>query len=92
MNRDGQLHQVQRGSADGHPATPGWGNIPVNRLLTTEEVAEVTGLSTYELRRGAKSGRYPALWLGDPSSSFRRLRWNLEVLMAALQEKMERNE
>lgn len=63
--------------------------LPVNRLLTTAEVAAATGLSEYELRRGAKEGRYPVLWLGSKDSSFRRMRWNLEVLQDALMKQME---
>lgn len=66
------------------------GNVlPVNRLLTTAEVAQATGLSEYELRRGAKEGRYPVLWLGSKDSSYRRMRWNLEVLQDALMQQME---
>ena len=67
------------------------GNVlPVNRLLTTAEVAQATGLSEYELRRGAKEGRYPVLWLGSKDSSYRRMRWNLEVLQDALMQQMEK--
>ena len=62
--------------------------LPVNRLLTTEEAAQATGLSEYELRRGAKEGRYPVLWIGSKDSSFRRMRWNLEVLQDALMQQM----
>lgn len=55
-----------------------------NRLLTTEEAAQATGLSQYELRKGAEEGRYPCILLGSPKNKFRKRRWNLEMLMAAI--------
>ena len=58
------------------------------KLLTIAEAAEATGLSDYELRLGQKAGRYPALEIGNTSGRARRLRWNLEVLMAAIQAQM----
>ena len=54
------------------------------RLLTTAEAAAATGLSEYELRMGAKDGRYPVIMLGNPSNKFRKMRWNLETLEASL--------
>lgn len=54
------------------------------RLLTTAEAAEATGISQYELRIGAKSGRYPVIMLGNPANQFRKMRWNLEALEEAL--------
>ena len=54
------------------------------RLATTEEASAHTGLSIYELRKGAKEGRYPVIMLGNPANSFRKMRWNLEALDVAL--------
>lgn len=63
----------------------------MNRMLTTKEASLATGLSEYELRLGAKQGRYPVLWLGSPDSSFRRMRWNLKKLEDAINSQMEHN-
>ena len=60
------------------------------RLATTEEASAHTGLSIYELRKGAKEGRYPVIMLGNPANSFRKMRWNLEALEAALMQQMEK--
>ena len=38
---------------------------PMNRLITTKEAAQITGLSEFELRVGAKQGRYPVLLIGN---------------------------
>ncbi len=62
-----------------------------NRLLTTKEASLATGLSEYELRLGAKLGRYPVLWIGREDSNYRRMRWNLEVLQEALLKEMTSN-
>ncbi len=59
------------------------------RLLTTKEASLATGLSEYELRLGAKQGRYPVLWIGSENSYYRRMRWNLEILQEALRRQME---
>ena len=60
-------------------------------LGTTKKASEVTGLSEYELRRGWKAGIYPALLIGSGDQR-RRLRWNLEMLEAAIKRQMERGE
>ncbi len=60
----------------------------MNRLLTTKEVAEITGLSEYELRLGAKQGRYPVIMLGSRDSKYRRMRWNPEALQEAIMKEM----
>ena len=57
------------------------------RLATTWEASQASGLSVYELRRGYKQGRYPALEIGDGQRS-RRLRWNLAVLNEAIEKLM----
>lgn len=59
-------------------------------LATTVKASEHTGLSQYELRRGWKEGRYPALVIGRGDQR-RRLRWNLEALDKAILQEMERN-
>ena len=59
------------------------------RLATTEEASAHTGLSEYELRKGAKEGRYPVIMLGSPANKFRKMRWNLDTLDAALMPQME---
>ena len=56
-------------------------------LVTTKQAAKATGLSEYELRRGWKEGRYPALVIGSGDER-RRLRWNLEALEAAIMAQM----
>ena len=61
----------------------------MNRLLTTKEAAQATGLSEFELRLGAKQGRYPVLLIGSQDSSFRRMRWNLEALEEAIMKQMD---
>lgn len=63
----------------------------MNKLLTTSEVAAATGLSEYELRMGAKQGRYPVLLIGSQDSSFRRMRWDLDALMETIRRQMEEN-
>ena len=62
------------------------------RLLTTEEAATATGLSQYELRLGAKDGRYPVIMLGKPENKFRKMRWNLDALNDALRQRMEQDQ
>lgn len=61
------------------------------RLATTEAASAHCGLSCYELRRGAKEGRYPVILLGTPDKKFRKMRWNLDALDAALESKMNSN-
>ena len=58
------------------------------RLLTTAEASAATGLSQYELRMGAKSGRYPYIPCGDKDKKFRKMKWNLEALEAAIMQQM----
>ena len=54
-----------------------------SRLLNTREASKLTGLSQYELRKGAKAGRYPVIEIGD--EQIKRLRWNPDALMDAIQ-------
>ena len=62
------------------------------RLLTTAEAAAATGLSEYELRIGAKDGRYPVIMLGRPENKFRKMRWNLDALNDARNRQMEQSQ
>ena len=55
------------------------------RLLTTAEMAKEKHISEYELRKGAKEGRYPVVMLGSPSSKFRKMRWNPDVFDEVMQ-------
>ena len=57
-------------------------------VVKTRKASEHTGLSEYELRRGFKEGRYPALVIGRGDQR-RRLRWDLEALDAAIKKQME---
>ncbi|MDY5350093.1 MAG: hypothetical protein SPG80_11200 [Candidatus Ventricola sp.] len=56
-------------------------------FVCTEEAARAVGLSEYELRLGFREGKYPALEIGRGSRR-RALRWDLDVLRAALEEQM----
>ena len=60
-----------------------------SRLLSTEEVSAVTGLSQYELRIGAKEGRYPVVLTGSPGNKYRKMKWNLAALEDAMRQQME---
>ena len=56
-------------------------------LTNTRGASLATGLSEWELRTGFKEGRYPALEIGRGSRR-RALRWDVDVLRAALEEQM----
>lgn len=56
-------------------------------LITTEQAAKATGLSAWELRAGFKQGKYPAIEIGRGERA-KRLRWNLDMLQAAIQQQM----
>jgi len=64
----------------------------MSQLLTTAEAAKETGLSEYELRLGAKQGRYPVLYIGRDKSKIRRMRWNLDLLIEAINSQMQNPE
>lgn len=55
-----------------------------DRLLSTEEAAAATGLSQYELRKGAEEGRYPVILCGSPRNKFRKKKWRLDQLEEAI--------
>lgn len=61
----------------------------MGRLATTEEASMHTGISQYELRMGAKAGRYPVIMLGNPGNKFRKMRWNLDTLDEALRRQLD---
>lgn len=52
-------------------------------LVSTKKAAELTGLSQYELRRGFRQGRYPAIVIGSGDER-KTLRWNVELLQKVL--------
>ncbi len=56
-------------------------------LVTTDQAANATGLSAWELRAGFKQGKYPAIEIGRGEQK-KRLRWNLDMLQAAIQQQM----
>lgn len=57
-------------------------------VVPTKNAKEHTGLSEYELRRGWKEGRYPALVIGRGDQR-KRLRWDLEALDKAIKKAMQ---
>lgn len=60
-------------------------------LVNTSKASQVTGLSTYELRRGFKEGIYPALEVGRGDRR-RFLRWDIGILQEALRSRMMASE
>lgn len=42
----------------------------MRKVLTIKEAAAATGLAEWELRQGAKSGKYPAMRAGGPNGKF----------------------
>lgn len=60
----------------------------MERLITTREASRITGLSEYELRMGAKQGRYPVILVGDDDCKMKRMKWNMTALERALQEQL----
>ena len=58
-----------------------------DRLVNTKTAALTIGLSEYELRLGAKSGRYPCLSL----TGGKRLRWRLDLLQDAIEAEMKKD-
>lgn len=61
----------------------------MERLITTREASRITGLSEYELRMGARQGRYPVILVGDDDCKMKRMKWNLTALERALQEQLD---
>lgn len=57
-------------------------------LVPTADASAATGLSAWELRRGFKEGIYPAILIGRGNRA-RRLRWDLDLLRAAIKQRME---
>ena len=60
----------------------------MNQLCSTKEASLATGLSIYELRKGAKTGKYPCLICGSEESKFRKIKWNIPVLLTAIEKQM----
>lgn len=59
-----------------------------SKIIGIKEAAELTGLSQWELRQGAKQGKYPCLRVGSKNG---KLLFNIELLMARIDKIMERN-
>ncbi len=55
------------------------------RLLTTKEASEKFGLSQFELRRGFKEGKYPAIKLGN--GGWGKIKWRADLLEETLKNK-----
>ena len=53
-------------------------------LLSTEEASQMFGVSQYELRRGYREGRYPAIEIGSSENRFRKIKWRADLLEEAL--------
>ena len=59
-------------------------------LVPTADASAATGLSEWELRRGFKEGKYPAILIGRGNRA-RRLRWDLDLLREAIRDLMSNN-
>lgn len=57
----------------------------MSKLVNISTAAKMTGVSQYELRIGAKQGRYPFLWCGN-----KRL-FDPEQLAEIFRQRMEQN-
>ena len=53
----------------------------------TDEASEATGISKFELIRGYKSGKYPAILIGKGGRGS-KLRWDVDLLTEAIQREM----
>jgi hypothetical protein len=60
----------------------------MRKVLTIKEAAAATGLAEWELRQGAKSGKYPAMRAGGPNGKFL---FDLELLERAITRLMLEN-
>lgn len=56
-------------------------------LVNTETASGKTGVSPYELVRGHKEGRYPAITIGKGGRGS-KLRWDLDLLNEAIRREM----
>ncbi len=57
------------------------------RMALLKQASEVTGLSQWELRTGAKSGKYPHLRVGNSSTG--KLVFDLDILEAHIKQMIE---
>lgn len=57
-------------------------------FVSTNEAVKATHLTAWELRNGYKAGRYPAIEIGNGKRA-KRLRWDLDLLQAAIRQQME---
>ena len=60
-------------------------------LVSTENAAKATGISVFELTRGYKEGRYPAIMIGKGGRGS-KLRWDLDVLTNVIQQELLQNQ
>jgi hypothetical protein len=60
----------------------------MRKVLTIKEAAAATGLAEWELRQGAKAGKYPAMRAGGPNGKFL---FDLELLNQAITRLMLEN-
>ena len=56
-------------------------------LVKTKKASENLGVSTYELIRGYKTGRYPAVMIGKGGRGSKLL-WDVDLLREVLQREM----
>lgn len=61
----------------------------MSRRVKLKEASEITGLSEWELRTGAKSGRYPHFRVGSSKSG--RIIFDIELLEKRITELMLEN-
>ena len=61
----------------------------MSRRVTLKEAAEITGLSEWELRTGANSGRYPHFRVGSSRSG--RIIFDLDLLEERIKSLMLQN-
>ena len=60
----------------------------MTRVVLLKQASEITGLSTWELSTGSKSGKYPFMRIGGPRG---RIAFNLDLLESRIQELMQEN-
>ena len=77
---------------DTHPEDNKKVKIQGTRLLTTNEAAEMFGLSAYELRNGFKQGIYRAIAIGSRDSTKKRLRWRSDQLKEDIEKKTKKED
>jgi hypothetical protein len=59
-----------------------------SKIVGIKAAAEITGLSQWELRQGAKLGKYPCLRVGSKNG---KILFNVELLISRINKIMELN-